>query len=155
MILWESCKEDFKWDGSLRDIYVAPATLKEWQSVHSLVSKMPGAEFLVDGVTHPLPFSVEQIFEIRPSTSPTLRIVAGRALVVFHFFCEEEIEADVDPREITSQLDLDALLAFIQKLGDATHKCANLTPENQPDKPFLIYDPTTAQFEYRDATKKG
>jgi hypothetical protein len=50
-----------------------------------------------------------------------------------HFFTRDEIQFDVDPREVRGQNQLDALLAFMQLSSDATDKDAILTPENLPE----------------------
>ena len=77
-----------------------------------------------------------------------LRLRIGRALVVFHFFAEDEIECDLAPNEIESQADLDALLGFVRQLGDATHKKVAITPENVREQPFITYDPESKAFEH-------
>ena len=77
-----------------------------------------------------------------------LRFRVGGILVVCHFFTPEEIEFDIDPREVTTQAHLDSLLAFLQQLGDRTRKRAVLTPENLPHGPIISYDSETRQFEY-------
>jgi len=149
MISWDTCKDDFRSDGSLRDIYIAPATLADWRAIYPLLRDFPAVEFSVDGVVQPPPATVEQAFAVRRSASPVLRFRVGRALVVFHFFSEEEIECDVSPREITSQTDLNALLGFVRQLGDTTHKRVLITPENDREHPFISYEPESREFEYR------
>lgn len=148
MILWDQCKKDFQWDGSLRDIYVTPATLADWRALYSLLRDYPEAEYSVDDVVEPPPVSVEQAFSVRPSGNPMLRLRVGRTLAVFHFFSEEEIECDVDPREIASQADLDALLSFVRQIGDATRKPVTITPENMREKPIITYDPQSRDFQH-------
>jgi hypothetical protein len=148
MINWEACKEIFQCDGSLRDIYITPATLADWRSLFPLLRSHPAAEYSVDGVVRPVPDLVEQVFAVRVSGSPMLRVRVGRALLVFHFFSDEEIECDLSPNEIASQLDLDALLAFVRDLGDATRRRVMITPENCPALPFITYDPQNRNFEH-------
>jgi hypothetical protein len=150
MIRWDTCKEDFRGDGSLRDIYITPATVADWRALYPLLHAYSGIEYSVDGVVQPLPDSVEQAFAARASGSPMLRFSIGRALVVFHFFCEEEIECDFVPNEITSQADLDALLAFVRQAGDATRKRVVITPENGRELPFITYDPERREFEHHE-----
>jgi hypothetical protein len=150
MIHWSTCKEDFRGDGSLRDIYITPATLADWRVVYPLLRAFLGVEYLVDGAAQPTPDLVEQIFEVRRVTSPILRFRVGSALVVFHFFTLEEIECDFVPNEITSQADLDALLAFVRQLGDAARKRVVITPENRCDEPFISYAPESREFEYHE-----
>jgi hypothetical protein len=150
MISWDTCSEDFRPDGSLRDIYITPATLADWRAIYPLLHDSSALEFSVDGVVQPPPATVEQAFAIRPAASPMLRFRVGRALVVFHFFSEEEIECDVSPHEITSQSDLDALLGFVRELGDTLRKRAVITPENSREHPFISYEPESREFEYHE-----
>jgi len=150
MICWETCKEDFRWDGSLRDIYISPATLGDWQTLYPHLRDVLGVEYSVDGVVQSPPSTVEQVFAVRPSSHPMLRLRVGRTLVVFHFFSYDEIECDVDPREISSQSDLSELLGFVRHLGDLTHKRVVVTPENVRAKPFISYEPDSGDFQYHE-----
>ena len=150
MLSWNTCKEDFRWDGSLRDIYITPATLGEWRTLYQLLRDFPGVEYSVDGNMQAPPDAVEQVFAVWSSAHPMLRVKVGRTLIVFHFFSDEEIECDVDPREISSQSDLDALLGFVQQIGDMTHKRVVITPENVRNEPIISYDPETRQFQYHE-----
>lgn len=147
MIRWEECKVDFKADGSLRDIYITPATIEDWRALYPLLKCSSGAEFTVDGDTEPLPTSVDQVFAIRLSASPMLRIKAGRVAVVFHFFSDDEIECDISPSEVRSQSELDGLLGFVGKIGDATQKQVFITQENRRNRPFISYNPITRDFK--------
>ena len=151
MISWEICKEDFRQDGSLRDIYVTPATLTDWRALYPFLRNHSDVEYSVDGVFQSPPVSVEQAFAIRPSASPMLRFRIGRALIVFHFFSDEEIECDFIPNEITSQTDLDALLGFVRQLGDVTRKHVVITPENSRERPFITYDSVSREFLHHKA----
>ncbi len=121
MIDWERCKKDFRWDGSLRDIYVGSVTVHDWRTLYPLLRDYSGAEYSVGGVVQKSPKTWEQAFAIRSSGIPIVRIQVGGILVVFHFFSENGIECDIDPREISSQSDLDALLGFMRWIGDAVH----------------------------------
>lgn len=148
MISWETCSQDFWSDGSLRDIYVTPASLADWRAIYPLLQGYPAVEFSVDGIFKPLPSSVDEVFALRPSGTPMLRFRVGRTLVVFHFFSMEAIECDVSPQEITSPVDLEALLAFVRQLGEVTQKRVAITPENLPERPFITYDPNSREFEH-------
>jgi len=150
MISWNTCKEDFRPDGSLRDIYITPATLAEWRAIYPLLRDSPAVEFSVDGVVQPPLATVEQVFAVRPSANPMLRFRVGRTLVVFHFFSDEEVECDVSPDEVASQTDLDALLGFVRQLGDNTGKPVVITPENVRERPFISYDPESRRFQYHE-----
>lgn len=150
MIRWDTCRGDFRGDGSLRDIYISPATLADWRAIYPSFREYPGVVYSVDGVVQPLPDSVEQAFAARVSGNPMLCFNVGRALMVFHFFCEDEIECDFVPNEITSQTDLDTLLCFVHQLGKATRKRVVITPENGRELPFITHDPESRKFEHHN-----
>lgn len=146
MILWEECKEDFCRDGSLRDVYISPANLADWRAVYLVFRDSADTEFSIDGIAQTPPATVDQVFAVRPANHPMLRVKAGPADAVFHFFSVDEIECDFVPNRITSQTHLDELLNFVRQLGDTTCKRVLVTPENGRDIPFLHYDPTSREF---------
>jgi hypothetical protein len=150
MIPWDTCKEDFRWDGSLRDIYVTPASLTDWRTVYPVLRDYPDVEYSVDHIVQQPPATVEQVFAVRPLVGPMLRFRVGRTLVVFHFFSHDEIECDIDPREVVSQSDLDALLGFVRLLGDTVHRLVMLTPENGREHPIITYEPKSREFQYHE-----
>lgn len=79
-----------------------------------------------------------------------LRLKIGNILIVFHFFSENEIECDINPLEIKSQIDLNSLLGFIAQLGDKVGKTVLVTPENHSEHPFISYLPKTKKFLYHE-----
>lgn len=147
MIDWNIVKNDFAWDGSLRDITIAPASMDDWAAIWQLIRQQPGAEFSFEGQSVPAPAQVQEVFKMRASGSPLLRLRVGSVLIAFHFFSPEEIECDVDPRDIKSQVELDALLSFVRKMGDATAKRVFIHPENLPEHVLISYDPQTKNFD--------
>ena len=148
MISWDKCKEDFQWDGSWRDIYISPASFDDWRAIYPFLRSQPGIEFSAEAGSCDAPSTIDASFFA--NSRLTLRLRAGRILVVFHFFTPEEIECDIDPREVASQTDLNSLLEFLRQLGDLTRKRAIITPENLPDRPIISYDPETRDFQYHE-----
>ena len=148
MISWEAYKKDFEWDDSFRDIYVFKTTCDDWRSACEHLSQHYKFEFQVDGIAQPFPASVEDVFAIRKQASPLLQFSAGNILVMCHFFTPDEIEFDIGARDITSQLDLDALLGFLRMVGDVVKKPVSLTPENVPECSVITYDPQSGKFGY-------
>lgn len=146
MISWDTCKQEFEWDGSWRDLYITPASLDDWKAIFPLLRVQQDVEFLREACTVSLPQSLDASFFNDPR--PTLRLRVGGVLVIFHFFTPDEIECDIDPREVTGQSSLDAVLTFMQQLGDLTRKRAVLTPENGLDHPIIGYDPQFREFAY-------
>ena len=67
-----------------------------------------------------------------------------------HFFARHEIEFDIDPREVHGQGQLDALLAFMRLLSDATGKDAVFTPENFREIVIFRSRPGQPGVEYHE-----
>ena len=68
-----------------------------------------------------------------------------------HFFTTDEIELDLDPREVTSQGQLDAVLDFISNLGAALQRDVVLTEENSPEHVWFKFAAATGQVRYTEA----
>ncbi|SDL01483.1 hypothetical protein SAMN05421823_104149 [Catalinimonas alkaloidigena] len=54
-------------------------------------------------------------------------------LIKCHFFTDDEIENDVDPREVRSLEDHQRLLDYMIRLSTLLDQPVILTPENTPD----------------------
>ena len=71
--------------------------------------------------------------------------LAGEADAHAHFFAVDEIEFDVDPRELSPRSG-PALLRFMEILATSTSRPCLLTPENVHHRPMLAFDPTSGAF---------
>ncbi|MEO6046521.1 MAG: hypothetical protein ABIQ57_03510 [Candidatus Kapaibacterium sp.] len=149
-MMWSHVKHCFDWDGSLRDIYITPATLDDWRVAYRLFRSMEGTKFYVGHEPSEFPDDVSEIFVIRAECSPMLYVKMGSVTFVFHFFTEKEIECDIDSRSVQSQSDLDALLAFMKMMGDAIGKQVILTAENCREIVMIRYEPGDGNFSYMD-----
>lgn len=137
---WQRVAEDFEPDGSLRDIYVLETSLDAWQSViDTLRQRWSSLTFTLNGEPATLPQRVEAIFDARREQAALLSLMVGGAQLVCHFFVEDEIEFDIDPREITGPAQLEALIEFMALLGRITAKTVVLTHENSPEAVILRY----------------
>lgn len=76
------------------------------------------------------------------ATSTLLQVSAGDVYLNCHFFCEEEIEFDLDPRELRGEQDLQAVVAFMSTLANGTGKPAILTHENSQQAVILTIQPS-------------
>ena len=147
MLTWEQCRADFDADGSLRDIFVLDTTIDQWRSVYVMLSTNYSCSFEVDGVPRVLPLLVDEMFAIRRAESkPILTIRAGNVTVACHFFSEKEIELSLDPAEVTSQVELDPLLAFLKQIGDLCKKPITVHRENYKKFPLITYDADKKEF---------
>src|SRR5438094_9223626 len=104
MMDWQRVETEFEWDGSLRDLYILDADVEVWQRVvDTLRSSEYPCCYRVDGNECPLPEDVEDIFKKRHEASFLLSIDAESILLNCHFFAEEEVEFDLDPRELDAE----------------------------------------------------
>jgi len=144
---WQDCREAFYVDGSLRDIYVRDTTLDDWDLFLGAVSSLLTATF-VDGEPYPLPTQASEIFERSAETSFLLKIILGQAKMNCHFFTEEEIELDIDPSEVTSQVEFDAIVDVLSLIGSALGRDVILTDENVPTSIWIVFDAINADVRF-------
>ena len=158
---WGRCSEVFQWDGSLRDIYVLGTDGRDWQQLLDFLrAEWPKAVFEVNGAETPIPRHAAEIFarkktgrcllgidhaaEIfsnREMGRCLLRIDLGGLQLICHFFTVEEIEFDLDPREMRGEAEFSRLLGFMQSISRLLGKPVLLTPENEQERPLLAVDP--------------
>ena len=136
---WESSKHLWHADGSLRDLYIRETSLADWRRLMEVVAGYK-CEYLFDGRPSPLP-KVEEIFKNRDRTH-LLRIHVGSVTVNSHFFVPEEIELDIDPREIRGPQEHAEVLMFLENVAHKLNKPIILAPENTPDRPYVSYQPS-------------
>jgi hypothetical protein len=139
---WTDLASEFEWDGSWRDIYVIGATVDDWQRVLDALSALsPGPSFYVNGEPAPMPARMEDVFGQRETSSFFLTLDIGNVGLKCHFFDDEEIEFDLDPREIKGPTELKAVSDFMTLLADRTDKTAILTHENIKSAVILAVAP--------------
>jgi hypothetical protein len=143
--LWERTQRDFEPDGGLRDIYVAPATAGMWQRfLAQLAASSFSVRFAHGGLAIPALETFAEALSLRESDPVLLQItLAGGVSVNCHFFTADEIELDVDPREIRGPADLETLRDFVQWLADAVGQRAFVTYENAMEQVIFACDPAT------------
>ena len=121
-------------DGSLRDLYVLNTTLEHWQRMLDYVRGAGLVAGFERGTrTAQLPQRISDIFAEKDDPdheSLLLRLNVGGLWVNCHFFQDDEIEFDLDPREVTDEQRYEALMGFMVDLGRATGRRVVMTPES-------------------------
>lgn len=144
---WKDCKRAFYVDGSLRDIYVHGTTRVDWDQFLKLLSSLE-AEGFVNGQLSQLPKQATEIFEQNGDTSFLAKFEISNVKLNCHFFTVDEIELDIDPKEVTSQQGLDAVVEILALIGKKLGKDVVLTDENTPASRWLIYENSTSKVKF-------
>ena len=119
---WRELKNKIYYlDGSLRDIYIHVSTRDDCQK-------------WVDFVNENYKISVRaDYWNGDQENYSTATVHIDNININCHFFCEEEIENDVSPKEINSIEDHNKLMSYMTKLSKLLNKVVILTPENTPE----------------------
>jgi hypothetical protein len=140
MVGWSEIEKHFVRDGALRDIYVDPTSEADWNLfLTALASWNLETDYSVDGEPAPVPSTAGEAFADSKVATVALRIKVAGAILICHFFCEEQIEIDLDPSE-WNEANSNSLFGFVRRLGQAVCKNARLTHENDEERPFVVYD---------------
>lgn len=145
--LWDQVRNDLVWDGSWRDIYVKETALDDWDQFLSVVRETVQYQYFVGGQLTLLPSVAINIFSVQKQTK-LLSIWIGGVQLNCHFFSEREIELDLDPRQIASEENFNALRQFMEQLADALQRPILLTPENLSKQPIAEYEPELQRWRY-------
>lgn len=129
---WENVRSDFEPDGGLRDIYVRNANAQVWCAFLSKLAVGPFQFRTSHGVVAiKLVSSFGEALRLSASDPVLLQIQLKTGLLLnCHFFCEDEIELDVDPRQVTDGVEFADLLEFVQWLANAVGERVIVTYEN-------------------------
>lgn len=148
-IAWETVREEFAFDGSLRDIYVLGTTIADWQRMLDAI-RVTGYRLTYFRAEQPteIPTKAEDAFPLPNQADRRLSLWFADVLANCHFFTVEEIEFDIDPREVKSQHELNALFDFMRCLAQATNKEVVLTGENMRKIVIFRVAPGNAAIDY-------
>jgi hypothetical protein len=142
VLAWESVREDFAFDGSLRDIYIPGTDTEAWQRMLEGLARAgyKMAWSRETAASGPLE-NAETAFSAEDGSRLLLSVWLEGVTANCHFFTPDEIEFDVDPREIAGQDQLNAILGFMTCLAASVGESAILTHENCPDAIVLRVSP--------------
>jgi hypothetical protein len=113
-----------------------------WQTVWDALreSKFKAEYFRGDELL-PLPPDVVDAFPEEGWSDCMLAITVDGVIFNCHFFGFDEIEFDLDPRDVKGQPHLDAILQFMTALADASSRDVSLSEEGAHDYPILRVQP--------------
>ena len=139
---WRSIQQGFDPDGALRDVYIAPASAALWNEFIEWVSCAGySSEFWHGQQKKALPREFREIKQLQQTDPTTLKLFLSAGVQInCHFFIDEEIELDIDPREIQDQEAFESLLKFLRAIATALKRNARVTYENSPENELFVVE---------------
>lgn len=143
---WEEIKWIFEPDGTLRDIYVENVNIEDWKI---LIDYLNASHILKYGPSNEnkIVNKADKDYLIKLLTDETgemelktVSVIIENIIINTHFFTIDEIEFDIEPREINSETDYEKLLSFMNEISKLLNKPLILTGENQIDFPLIKTD---------------
>ncbi|CCK25070.1 hypothetical protein BN159_0691 [Streptomyces davaonensis JCM 4913] len=143
-LLWDDVSAFFDphSTGSLPDLSVPGTTVEDWQAVLDLVQAQGWTHEYFEGETRlPLPPAETVLSRPPDAECPSLRVwPVAEVLAIFRFYWDEEIDFDVDLRELQGQERLDVLCGFLRAIGRRLGKPVLMDPEGCHGHPVLGFD---------------
>jgi hypothetical protein len=148
-VAWRRARGEFEFDGSWRDLYALGTDLADWQR---LIDALRNGKYEVtcsrDGNPVDLPIDVRELMATHEEIGGLMSVTFSGITANCHFFTTDEIEFDIDPREVNGEEGLQALFGFMKFLASAISKVVVMTPENTPDHPIFRAQPGHPDVEY-------
>ncbi|MFC9076002.1 hypothetical protein ACFTY7_02945 [Streptomyces sp. NPDC057062] len=146
-LLWDDVAYFFDPDlmGSLPDVRVPDASVEDWQALLDLVGECGWKCRYSEGETVlPVPKAETVYSRSADAECPELRVwPSTEVLAIFRFHAPEEIDFDVDLRELQGQERLDVFCGFLRDIGRRTGKPVLMDPEGDYGHPVLGFDVET------------
>ncbi|WP_246124460.1 hypothetical protein [Nocardia bhagyanarayanae] len=142
---WEDVAPHFdaRDGGVLPDVHVPGTSVEDWQSLFDLVRERGwGCEYREGFARLPFP-SAAEVFS-RSAEGECVEVYVRPVpdvLAIFRAYSAEEIDFDVDLRELQGQDRLDILCDFLSAVGRRLGKPVIMTAEGFREFPILEYDP--------------
>jgi hypothetical protein len=139
----EIVEQIFYVDGSLRDIYIIEANLNDWQTFLNWVESTEyEVNLYIDGEEEPFEnCKASRLFEVKKRHKLLLSISFKGVLINCHFFSEDEMEFDIDPKQVKGIVEAGVVIKFMKKLSSIFCKESFLTLENSPEYPLVTVNP--------------
>ena len=130
----------FEPDGSLRDIYIQDVSLSDWDELIDFLNKNFNLTF-GDKNKIDKDYVLKYLQQTnRQNACQPLFINLEHIKVHCYFFHPEEIEFDIDPKEINSITDFELIETFMVSISKALGLQVTMTEENSPKFPLFKVD---------------
>ncbi|MFF9476923.1 hypothetical protein ACF1E9_30445 [Streptomyces roseolus] len=143
-LVWDDVKCFFDPDlmGALPDVRVPDASVEDWQTVLDLVAgKGWKCQYSEGETVLPIPRAEAVLFRAADAECPGLRVwPTAEVLAIFRFHAADEVDFDVDLREVQGQERLDVFCDFLREIGRRLGKPVLMDPEGDGGHPVLGFD---------------
>lgn len=143
-LLWDDLKYFFDLEamGSLPDVRVPDASVEDWQAVLDLIKASDWrCQYSEGDAVLPVPRAEAVLSRPADAECPELQVwPAPDVLAIFRFLAPEEVDFDVDLRELQGQERLDVLCGFLRAIGRRLGKPVFMDPEGDDGHPLLGFD---------------
>ncbi|MEU9602744.1 hypothetical protein AB0E06_38885 [Streptomyces sp. NPDC048109] len=143
-LLWDDVKCFFDPDlmGSLPDVSVPGASVEDWQAVLDLVAEKGWkCQYSEGGTVLPMPRAEAVLSGPADAECLYLRVwPTPDVLAIFRFRVADEVDFDVDLRELQGQDRLDVFCGFLREIGRRPGKPVLMDPEGDGGHPVLGFD---------------
>ena len=142
---WKKLKDKiYFWDGSWRDIYIPNTTEKDWNKWINFVNENYQVDWYngkAEADQNKIDFNVIlEYWNGNHDLCSTAKIFIDKIQINAHFFDDQEIENDIDPREFKSITDHNRLMQFMKGISRILNKKVFLTPENEHETILITAD---------------
>ena len=137
---WSDIQWVFEPDGSLINIYVQDISLREWEKLIDHLNTYFNLTYSdQDKIVkkYVLEYLQDTSGELE---SKSLTIHLGQIKLNCYFFLSEQIEFDIDPKEVNSLSDFELIEKFMTSISDTLQEQITLTAENNPEFPLFKVD---------------
>jgi hypothetical protein len=148
---WSDVRKAFVVEGSLRDIVIDPAGGGVWQGAIEYVATI---EREGRATTSWEPSTISDasaaLALVATGSLVSLTVTIDGLLIKSFLHDPDELEFDVDPREVTTPGSAVVLLGFMAGVARAVGRPIHLTPESAHDNPWLTFEPTSGIWSFVD-----
>lgn len=140
---WDDIKWIFEPDGSLRDIYVQDVSISDWEKLIDLLNENYPLRYEIAGEERSTS-KIDKDYTVQYLTDKSGEMECISAAIDLsginancYFFLSEQIEFDVDPKEIASVKDFEKVEKFMEAVSLALDQEVTLTDEDTPEFPLV------------------
>ncbi len=115
--------------------------MTEWDNLLKLLTERYSAKFFMGDKVSNFALLIHDIFKISHKHTPTVAFEINGVQFRLFFHDERLIDFTVWPEQLQCLAGFEAVTNFMREIGEALKEKVFLTPESDPDHPFLEYCP--------------